>query len=297
MPDLPTNTMVVEVAEGWRVWVESAGPAEGVPLLVHAGHPGSRRLFAPSVERAAQHGFRLISYDRPGFGDSPLRGGRSIADSAFEVRAIADQLGITRLGVWGFSGGGAFALASAALLPDLVAGCCVLASLAPYDAAGLDFAAGWSDAHRAEVELFFDEPEVARDHFRVEATEMFAVLGTAQGWLHRWGDAAEADEAHSREVAEHLAAVQRDCLERGDQGWWDDWFAFLTPWGFDLASIERPVQLWHGEQDASAPPAHGHWLADHIPGVDARFPEDDDHATIEANHRDEAYEWLGRCMS
>jgi len=38
--------------------------------------------------------------------------------------------------------------------------------------------------------------------------------------------------------------------------------------------------------------AHGRWLADRIPGVDARFPEDDDHGTIEASNSAEAYDWL-----
>jgi len=53
-----------------------------------------------------------------------------------------------------------------------------------------------------------------------------------------------------------------------------------------------PVQLWHGQLDTSPPPAHGRWLADRIPGVDARFPEDDDHGTIEASSSAEAYDWL-----
>lgn len=178
---------MVDVADGWRVWAESAGPADGVPLLVHAGHPGSRRLSRPSVELAAEHGFRLVSYDRPGFGDSPLRPGRTIADSAVEVAAIARQLRVDRLGAWGYSGGGPFALASAALLPGLVAGCCVFASLAPYDADGLDFAAGWPEAHRREVELFFEDRGAAREHFRVEAAEQFAVLGSAAGLVGQMG--------------------------------------------------------------------------------------------------------------
>ena len=192
---------------------------------------------------------------------------------------------------------GAFALASAALLPGLVAGCCVFASLAPYDADGLDFAAGWSEAYRREVGLFFEDRGTAREHFRAEAAEQFAVLGSAQGWLDRWGDTAGTDAAHSREVAQYLAGVQQDCLGHGDDGWWEDWAALLSPWGFDVARIEVPVQLWHGEKDVSAPPSHGHWLAEHILGLDAHFPDQDDHASIETDHQQEAYEWLRRWVS
>ena len=126
---------------------------------------------------------------------------------------------------------------------------------------------------------------------------MFAVLGSAQGWLDGWGECAETDAAHSREVAEHLAAVQQDCLGHGDDGWWEDWAALLSPWGFDVARIDVPVQLWHGEKDASAPPAHGHWLAERIPGVDAHFPGHDDHTNIEMDHQQEAYEWLWQLVS
>ncbi len=286
-------TRVVDTADRERIWVEYAAFEGGYPVVVHAGSPGSRRLYPPAVEHAwSQHGICLISYDRPGFGDAPARSGRRIADGAAETRAIAGALGLSSFGVWGFSGGGPYALACAALLPDLVSGCCVFASLAPFDAAGLDFAGGWSDAHRKEVELFFGQPALAREHFRDEARELFEALSTPEGWLRRWGHAAETDVAHSRDVAVYLASVQRDCLSHGDEGWWDDWAAFLSPWGFDPASIRVPVQLWHGERDTASPPAHGHWLSEHIPGVDAHFSPHEDHSNIEAGHQCEAYEWL-----
>lgn len=286
------ETRIVTTDAGQQVWIDMSGPANGFPVLRHAGSPGSRRLFGPAVECAAANGFRLISYDRPGFGDTPPMPNRSIADGAVETLAIARELGLSELAVWGFSGGGPYALACAALLPDLVVGCCVFSSIAPYDGQGLDFAAGWSDEHRKEVALFFEDPQTARDHFREEAHDLFAALSTPEGWLERWGDAAGTDAAHSRETAEYLSLVQQDCLSRSDQGWWDDWQATLTPWGFDLAEIDSPVQLWHGECDQAVPPAHGHWLADRISGVDAHFLEDEDHTNIEENHQREAYEWL-----
>jgi pimeloyl-ACP methyl ester carboxylesterase len=117
-------------------------------------------------------------------------------------------------------------------------------------------------------------------------------MSTTAGWLDRWGDKAETDAAHSREMADHLALCWRDGMRDGDQGWWDDWAAFLQPWGFDLAAIRAPVQLWHGLADTAVPSARGRWLVAQIPGVDAHFPADDDHATIEAAHRGQAYDWL-----
>jgi len=288
------QTHVVTGPGGRKFWVEDAGASSGFPVLVHSGSPGSRRLFVPAADHAAGHGLRLISYDRPGYGDTPAKPGRSIADAADETRVIAALLGISRLAVWGYSGGGPYALACAALLPGLVVAGCVFASPAPFGAAGLDFCAGSPAAHRREVELFFSEPELAREQFRVGAGEVFAGLSTAAGWLDRWGDAAQTDPAHSVQMAHHLALVQRDSLGHSDQGWWDDWVANLCPWGFDPAEIGVPIQLWHGERDPAVSAAHGRWLAARIPGVEAHFPGTDDHASIEAAHQGQAYAWLSR---
>jgi pimeloyl-ACP methyl ester carboxylesterase len=282
----------VTTADGHRLWVRSPPESVGYPVLVHPGSPGSRYLFGPSVEQAAQHGLRLISWDRPGYGDTPGTPGRTISDGAREAQAVATSLGLNRFATWGFSGGGAYALACAALLPDLVSAAVAIASLAPYDAPGLDWAGQWREASQAEVRLFFDDPAKARENFRVEAAEYYASRTTVQGWFETWGEAAGRDAAHSQAVAEHLALVFRESLKNGDEGWWEDWVAQLTPWGFDVGDISVPVQLWYGVADAAVPNEHGRWLAEHIPGVDAHGVDDEDHTNIEAHHEVEAWSWL-----
>ncbi len=267
MPALRPTLPVVEIATTvvGSLYVSRMRTDDGYPVLVHAGSPGSRSMYAPAVAQAHARGLRLISYDRPGYGDSPPRPGRSIVDGAAATQAIADALGITRLAVYGFSGGGPYALACAALLPDLVRKCCVFASPSP------------------EIRL---GPEYERAAFTADHEALFARLMTVDGWLGVWGDAAETDDAHSRQLAEHLAGEQRAAMAHGDQGWWDDYNAIHRPWGFDPSTIRIPVQLWQGGRDRNVPPAHGHWLAEHIPGVDYHFLPDDDHATIEVDHRE-----------
>jgi alpha/beta hydrolase family protein len=51
-------------------------------------------------------GLRLISYDRPGYGESTSQPGRTMADCAADVRAICAALGIERLVTRGYPGGG-----------------------------------------------------------------------------------------------------------------------------------------------------------------------------------------------
>jgi pimeloyl-ACP methyl ester carboxylesterase len=128
-----TMTHEVRAANGELILVEDFGGPTGKPVLVHAGGPGSRRLFRPDAQYAArEYGLRLLSYDRPGYWGRPRKQGRVIADAAEDVQRIAAALGIERLGMWGFSGGGAYALACAVPLPELVAGVAVFAGFAPY---------------------------------------------------------------------------------------------------------------------------------------------------------------------
>jgi pimeloyl-ACP methyl ester carboxylesterase len=290
---METVTHVVPGADGELISVEEFGAPDGKPVLVHPGSPGSRRLFRPDAELAARrYGLRLLSYDRPGYRGRPRREGRRIADAAADVRSLAAALGIERLGMWGFSGGGSYALACAAVLPELVTGAAVFAGFAPYGAPGLDFCAGTTPEFAHEVELFFTDRETAREHWKQDADRLLATLGTPEGWVARWGDAAGTDDARSWPVARHLAAVMRDSLSDGDDAWWDDWAANLTPWGCDPTSIRVPVRLWHGVHDRAVPIVNGRWLAAHVPGIVAHLIDSADHTNVEHDNREAAYAWL-----
>jgi pimeloyl-ACP methyl ester carboxylesterase len=277
--------------------VEDPGPESGFPVILHNG-VGSRHLFPAAVADGQDRGFRLIGYDRPGCGGSTAMPGRVIADCAVDVQAIMTELGITRAAAWGSSGGGPYALATAARLPGLIAAVCVFASIGPYGMPGLDFAEGLGgEGLRAEVRKMFDEPERARADFRAQSAVTLAQRGSPEWWLELWGDRAEQDAAHSRDWADYLAACIRDALRADDSGAfdddgsWDDDLAFYNPWGFDLAEIQAPVSLWHGMQDF-VPVAHARWLADRIPDVTTHFPADQDHSNVEEDNRAAAFAWL-----
>ncbi len=280
------------VTAGGRVLTaEDTGAAAGFPVLVHSPS-GSRHLFPPAARAAARQGLRLISYDRPAYGGSTPVPGRVVADCADDARAILRELGITRAAVWGFSGGGPFALATAALMPEVAVAVCLFAPLGPYGSPGLDFLDGMDDSYREEVRIFFADRRAAREKFRMDAAEMHSRLSTAAGWLASWGEQAGKDAAHDQATAEYLALLQREGWTNGDDGWWDDWSAFLSPWGFGLAAVTAPVRLWHGLADTHCPPAHSRWLAGQLPHVTAYFPEHEDHTNVEENNRPAAFAWL-----
>jgi pimeloyl-ACP methyl ester carboxylesterase len=277
----------VPAPDGRTLAVEDAGGRGGRPVMVHVGTPGGRRLYGPrTMADAERRRLRLISYDRPGYGDSTAQPGRCTADCASDVRVICEALGIKRLAMWGLSGGGPHVLACAALLPDLVTAVASLASLAPYDAEGLDWLSGFSQEAREEVRLTFADRPGARALFHKEREEILAASPAqlALDWM------ARAPGVDLAVVTEEAVSVQL-ALAPGIEGSWDDCVAQLTPWGFEVAQISVPVLLLHGGQDKAVPFSHGQWLASHIPGVESWFFDDEGHSLRET-HIADVHAWL-----
>jgi pimeloyl-ACP methyl ester carboxylesterase len=245
----------VRTPDGRTLAVEDAGDPAGRPVLVHLGMPDSRHLYGPWVADAAARGLRLICYDRPGYGGSTPQPGRSIADCAGDVRAICAALGIDRLAMWGWSGGGPHLLACAALLPDLVAAAASLASLAPYGADGLDYFAGMSQGDVDYNRLVLTDPEAARAEIDKDREGLLASSASdvAQGFASVSAPVDVAVLQGEGEMAAWLAYAIHDGLAPGSQGYWDDSRAHLDPWGFELTDITVPVLLLHGRQDNFVP--------------------------------------------
>jgi pimeloyl-ACP methyl ester carboxylesterase len=282
----------VTTPDGRILAVEEAGDPAGRPVLVHNGSPNSRHLYGPNAADAAARGLRLISYDRPGYGGSTPQPGRSHASCAADVRAICAALGIDRLGIWGLSGGGAHALACAALLPDLVAGAASLAGLAPYGAEGLDWFDGMGQDNADDFKLLLTDAVASRAKLEKDREEM--LTGSADD-LHEVlktlltpTDAAVL----TGELAEYLSYSTHEGLAPGAEGWWEDACAQAGAWEFELADIAVPVLVMHGRQDLFVPFGHGEWLAGHIPGVEARLLDDDGHLTLVQRRIPEVHEWL-----
>ncbi|MFZ0169195.1 MAG: alpha/beta fold hydrolase [Candidatus Dormiibacterota bacterium] len=261
-------------------------------MLVHGGTPNSRHLYGPWTADAGRQGIRLISYDRPGYGHSSPAPAHTVADGAADVRSIAESLGVDQLAVWGYSGGGPYALACAALLPDLVVGAATVGSIAPYGAPGLDYFAGMGDLNVEEIRLYFSDPVAARERGREARDQMLGATAEQVAEILRTLLSAVDAAQLSGEFAEWLRRSTRDGLAPGDQGWWDDGVAHLSPWGFDLQTISVPVKVWHGRHDRFVPFQHGQWLAENVPGAESELSDDDGHLTLLAAKVGDVHSWL-----
>jgi pimeloyl-ACP methyl ester carboxylesterase len=92
------------------------------PLIMYFhGAPTSRLDLVPFEDALAALDVRVVSADRPGYGGSSPQAGRGLEDWPTDVAALADHLGVERFAVMGWSSGGPYAVACAALLPGRVA--------------------------------------------------------------------------------------------------------------------------------------------------------------------------------
>lgn len=263
------NPQTVPLPDGREIAYLDGGDPDGYPVLGLHGTPGCRLNRLPDDTVYARAGVRYITTDRAGYGQSSRHRGRSVADEAEDVRAVADALGLSEFSVVGGSGGGPHALACAALLVGRVERVACQSSLAPLGQRGMgrdewlsemvdgsELALEWVDAGEAVLEV-----EMRSEMARIEellVSDPAAFLGEGIGESDR--------EVLARpEVVEVFTRIMAEQAAHGVGGSVDDTLAFARPWGFDLGAITVPVLLTYGLQDFSCPPGHGRWLARRLP--------------------------------
>src|SRR2546428_7463178 len=136
------------------------------------GTPGSRLTRHPDPEIYERHGVRVVAYDRPGYGRSDPQPGRSVADAAADIAAIADELGFERFAVAGASGGAPHALAWGALLGDRVLRVGALVTPAPSDSPDFDFFKDLAEINVKEFGAALEGPAAIEAYLQPFADEL-----------------------------------------------------------------------------------------------------------------------------
>jgi pimeloyl-ACP methyl ester carboxylesterase len=239
----------------WSEW----GREDGAPVLLSPGAATSSLLGVATgvVERL---GVRLIAIDRPALGRSDPAPGRTLLDTAADIRALAAALALERPAIIGFSQGAPLALACAAT--DAVSAVAVVSGTD--ELAGPVLRGMLPPEIRQLVELAETDPPAAEAVFRGMMTP---------------ASLKEMIRSHSPEVdlsvylepsfAAAFASAVDEGFVQGPDGYARDTLLVMQRWPFDPAQIRRPVQLWYGSVDAS--PFHsldfGASLARRIPGA------------------------------
>jgi len=254
-----TTTSTVDLPDG-RVLRAHDGGGDGPALVWHHGTPQTGALLAPVLDAARARGMRLVSYARPAYGGSSPHIGRDVASAAGDVAHLLDSLGIDTAAHVGASGGGPHALACAALLPDRTTAAVSIAGLAPF-VDGFDWSTGMASDAALRAAARGRELRAALVEEDVDAFVAADWQALAGPWSALGADAGAA-------------------MAAGQDGAVDDDVAYASPWGFDPATITRPVLLVHGGLDRVVPSSHSAWLLEHLPDAELWTRPRDGHVSV-----------------
>jgi pimeloyl-ACP methyl ester carboxylesterase len=166
------------------------------------------------------------------------------------------------------------------LLPGRCTAAALLASVAPYDARGLDWMNGMDQANVEEFGAAIAGVDGLEAYLQPQVDALRNITGpeVAEGM---GGLLSSVDKAAvTGTFADELALSFRGAVENGVAGWRDDDLAFARDWGFGLSGITVPVAVWQGRQDRMVPYEHGEWLAAEIPSAKAHLFEDEGHVSL-----------------
>jgi non-heme chloroperoxidase len=240
-PPPPGRLVPIESGQVLNVFDEGTGP----PVVLVHGLPGSAHDWRPLLEQLLAAGFRVIRYDRAGYGhSSPRLPGQShgIAANGVDLIRLIARLGLTKPVLVGWSYGGAVAQSAASQAPDTVGGLLLTGADGPASPGFGAFAAVF------------------------EATEPIRRWGVASGFPARLGVWRMGRQAFGASLpswwTEHAL---RTVASPGVVHAWTMEVRDFNPSTILAERITAPVRLVHGTEDKFVPPAVSESFHDRFP--------------------------------
>ena len=257
----------VAVRDGRRMSFAEYGSPRGPALVWMHGTPGARRQIPLEARALAEReGLRIIGIDRPGIGSSTPFLYPDVLDWTEDLELVLDALAVDEARIIGLSGGGPYALAAGAALPERVVGVGVLGGVAP--TAGVDAADGGPIQLAVRLAPALD---LARVPLGVGLTQAIRLVRPLAGPALDLYAAFQPAGDKNLLARPEFKAMFLDDLLNGSRfqtlAPLNDLVLFTRPWGFDLADVVVPVRWWHGDADHIVPFRHGRHVVDRLPNA------------------------------
>lgn len=238
----------VSLADGRNMSFAEYGSPDGHPVLYFHGAPSSRLeplLIGEDV--FTRHGLRIIAPDRPGMGRSAFQPHRGVADWPIDVAVLADALKLDRFSVLGNSGGGIYAAACAARIPDRVHSAVIVSGAwrmdQPQRLAHLPALTriSWLLAKHAPWLL------------GLLLKSMTATVGKDLAQVKSILPQQDFDTFETNGRYQIFAYIVREAVRQGTKGAAWDMHMHVHPFDIRLQDIHMPLQVFHGEKDTVVP--------------------------------------------
>ncbi len=222
-------------------------PAGHAVLFFHEGLGSS--LMIPGADPLCRElGLRLISIERPGFGQSDPHPNYSFDAVAEDVAVLCDGLGLSEVSLCAVLSGAPSAIQTAIRLGPRARRILLLSGRPPRatvrDGDMMSRFRQRLETHPWVVEAFFG---VLRLRLNAPDTEKLVAANTSLSQ----GDRAFL--AANPWATRFIAAYVRESLARSARGVVDEFRAFRRSGTLTAADLACPLDVWHGEEDAFAP--------------------------------------------
>ena len=258
----------VAVGDDRQIGFAEFGNPQGRAVFWLHGTPGARRQIPVEARQYAERKhIRLIGVDRPGIGSSTPFQYPNVLAFADDLRTIADVLGIDEMAVIGLSGGGPYALACAAAMPDRVVVTGVLGGVAP--TVGPEAISGGLMSLGSAIAPFMPVIGLPLRLAAVAVVRLVKPLGERA--VDMYGRVSPIGDRRLLARPEFKAMFLDDLLNGSRKQMaapFADVVAFAKDWGFRLDEVKGPVRWWHGDKDHIIPFAHGEHVVALLPDAE-----------------------------
>ncbi|KAL6519347.1 hypothetical protein OROGR_018667 [Orobanche gracilis] len=230
-----------------------------------------------SPDIVESRGVYIVSFDRPGYGESDPNPKQTVKSIAFDIEELADQLGLgSRFYVVGFSLGGQIVWTCLKYIPHRLAGAALLTPVVNY----------WWRGIPSNISQVAYEQQLPQDQWALRVAHYMP-------WLNYWWNTqklfpglsliAQSPKVLSRQDVELIPRIvsireeyQVQVRQQGEfESLHHDLVVGFGTWEFDPTDLKNPfsenegssVHLWQGDEDKIVPVALQRHIAHKLPWI------------------------------
>ena len=268
----------IKLADGRALGYAEFGDPSGKPVLFFHGFPASRLESIPLDIPAQAVGVRLIAPDRPGFGLSDPKPGRSFSDWPDDVIQLTTRLRIHDFAVLGTSGGSPYVIACADRICERLTAAGIVSGISPLHSEAVRLTMNPGQRHMFVSVARF--PWLAR---RLLAQSMREAQSDFPSLLIRM--AAERSNVDTSvlerpDIKDMLHINLTETFRQGVVSAAQELALYPGSWHIVLKNVTYPIQIWQGRKDVITPPSMAEELASLLPHTLTRWYPDEGHSLL-----------------